>query len=72
MSMEIIANLQKFLETMYANAKMIKLKLLKLAKMELKDALNIKREKDRANKSAASEAAGEQDSSIAMELMLLE
>ena len=43
LSLEIAANLSKFLETMYLHSKKIKNDLLKKAKVELKDMLERKK-----------------------------
>lgn len=66
--MEIIANLQKFIESMYTAGKNVKQSLLRQAKQELKTTITEQREK--APKSTATQQ--EQDSMLAMELMLLE
>ena len=67
MSLEIVPNLQKFLETMYTSSKNAKNKLKLAAKIELKESL----EKSKDNKDAE-EKSTQADSAIAMELMLLQ
>ena len=44
LSLELVANLQKFLENMYSFSKSMKTQLMKKAKLELKDILNKKKE----------------------------
>ena len=68
LSMEIIANLQKFIESMYTAGKAVKESLLRQAKQELKQLITDKREKGATNTATQQE----QDSMLAMELMLLE
>lgn len=65
LSLEIIANLQKFIENMVTFGKKIRQGLMTKAKLELKDILYNKKSLDESNNN-------DQDSNIAMELMLLE
>lgn len=64
LSLEIIANLQKYMETMNAMSVQVKKTLMHKAKAELKEILSKKCEQEDTN--------NDQDSNIAMELMLLE